>query len=989
MNRNVIKAIFKRNFISYFSSPTGYVFICVFVLLGSIAAFWPYEFFNANLANLDQLNKYLPLILLFFIPAITMSIWSDERRLGTDELLLTIPAGDVEVVLGKYLAAIAIYTVSLLFSLLCNSLVLFFLGEPDFGLLLGNYFGYWTVGLAMIGIGMAASFLTSNLTVAFILGALFNLPLVFAAFFPDRLAFLRDFSIAEQFRDFGRGVISLSSVGYFVGIALLMLYGSVILIGRRHWRGGSDGHSMAAHYAVRFVSLLLVVVAANVFLTNHNRLRLDVTAERLSSLSPQTVELIQNLDSKQPIKIEAYVSPEVPENYVQTKLNLLSTLQELDALGGDKIELVVRTVEPFSEAAVQAEQQYEIRPQRVQTRSRGAQRAEEVFLGVAFTSGLERTKIPFLDKGLPVEYELVRSIATVSQQKRKKIGIVTTDAKLFGSFDMQSMAPPTNQMIVEELQKQYDVTQVDANSPISDEYDVLLAVQPSSLAQQQMDNFIAAVKRGVPTAIFEDPFPQFFPDVAGTAAPKMPPGGMNPFMMRQQPPTPKGNITPLWQMLGVDFSGDQVVWQDYNPIPKLAPFMTREWVFAGPGSGADQAFNVSTPATSSLQQVLFVFPGAITHLNSSTMKFTPLVSTSERTGVVPANQILDAASMFGGQRINPDLPLLERPTGSEYILAARIQGNAKETLQMSDKSAEVDDRDAGPGGDTGSSDTGSSDTGSSDTGSSDTGSSDTGSSDTGSSDTGSNGVAGSDLGGSDASGSGSALPPGHPPLAGTSQDPGASKPTEKKSGPVNVILVSDIDCLYSAFFMIRARGEEEGVEDQVNLDFDNVTFILNTLDTLADDDRFVPIRSRRPAHRVLTKVNLATEAARKQADDLRKKYNDKFEAEKKAAQKKLDDQLASLREKQSISIADAQQLQFALQKGQDELNTINQRLKSERDKELKRTEGDLNREIRRVQDNYKTWAALLPPIPPLLVGLFVLFKRRAAEQEGVNKSRLR
>ena len=914
MNLTVLKAIFRRDFVSYFSNPTGYVFICVFVMLTSLAAFWPPEFFSNNLANLDQLSRWMPFILLVFIPAISMSIWAEERRQGTDELLLTLPATDLDVVLGKFKAGVSIYTVALLFSMFSVFLVFSWgLGAPDGGLFVGAYLGYWFVGVAMLSVGMVASFLTSNLTVGFILGMLFNAPLaLFGAAdlivkYPSVAQTIRQWSATEQFADFERGVISLSSVAYFVSIAAVMLYVSMVLISKRHWAGGEDGETKGSHYFVRTLCLLVIVGALNIFLSNNDAVRIDMTSERLNSLSSDTISLIRDLsadDDVPPIRVDAYVSPQVPAEYAAHKRNMLATLGELSSISGGKIRVTKHEIENFSEEATLAERRHGIEARQVATKSRGARTTQEIFLGAAFACGLDKVVIPFVDKGIPVEYEVLRSITTVAQQKRQRLGLLKTAVDLDGGFSMQGSLPESR--LLTELKKQYEIIEVDPASPITDRYDVLLAVQPSSLGPDEMNHFVAAVKTGQPTAIFEDPFPvpSFWPDVVGTAQPNRPPGGpMAGMFGGGGPPAPKGDITQLWNLLGVRMEGDEIIFQNYNPYPSAADQVEPLWVFIDEGNGAAQPFNEDSPIVSGLRQILLLLSGSFRPVSDTALEFTQLAVTGDNSGYV-THRDLQAANGFG---------LSSVLTNEPYIVAARVQGKPEELEELSLESLNEGETDE------------------------------------------------ADL---------------------------ADAADEEETPELNVVLVADIDCLSDAFFIIRELGQEQ--DALVDWNYQNVSFVLNALDALAGDDRFLEVRKRTRQHKILSKIEQATEEYRANASEQQSEFRDEATDEINKVRAEFSQKIGEIQNRTDLTaMAKQQRIEQAQIQYARERDVTIASLEAKRDKQIRQSERDLAAEIRGVQDYYKMCAVLLPPIPPILLAFFVFFHRRESEREGVAKTRLR
>jgi ABC-2 type transport system permease protein len=239
--RNVF-IIAGRELGGYFATPVASVFIVIFLVLQGALTFNLGGFFDRGQADLNPFFTFIPWVFLLLVPAITMRLWAEERRLGTIELLLTLPVTQLQAVIGKFLAAWVFCAVALAltfpFVITVN-----LLGNPDNGMIATGYLGALLVAAAFLSIGAALSALTKNQVIAFVLSV--ALCFVFAvASYPVVTDFLsrnapaladvaRGISVNDRFQDFTRGVITLSDVVYFVSFVVFFLALNTVILQAR------------------------------------------------------------------------------------------------------------------------------------------------------------------------------------------------------------------------------------------------------------------------------------------------------------------------------------------------------------------------------------------------------------------------------------------------------------------------------------------------------------------------------------------------------------------------------------------------------------------------------------------------------------------------------------------------------------------------------------------------------------------------------------
>ncbi len=359
-------AIARKELGAYFGSPMALIFVGVFLVVTLFSFFWVETFFARNIADVRPLFRWMPVLMIFLVAALTMRQWSEEQRGGTLEILLTLPVRRASLVWGKFMAVMALIGLALALTLFLP-ITVNILGDLDWGPVLGGYLAALLMASAYAGIGLYVSSRTDNQIVSLIVTVLLCgiLYLVGSQGVTDFVGgtpaeILRATGTGSRFESIERGVIDLRDLIYYLSLTAFFLAFNVVSLDSKRW---SRGARTAAHRRNAVLRVVLVganLLALNAWLFPVHGLRADLTAEREYSLSATTRDLIRNL--QEPLLMRGYFSEKTHPLLAPLVPPIRDMTREYDIASGGKIEVEIVDPSDNEDLETEANQVYGIRP---------------------------------------------------------------------------------------------------------------------------------------------------------------------------------------------------------------------------------------------------------------------------------------------------------------------------------------------------------------------------------------------------------------------------------------------------------------------------------------------------------------------------------------------------------------------------------------------------------------------------------------------------
>jgi len=394
-------AIVKKELNSYFSSPMALIFVGVFLAATLFTFFWMETFFARGIADVRPMFNWMPILLIFLVAALTMRQWSEEQQSGTLEILLTLPANTLQLVLGKFMAVMVLIGVALLLTLPIP-LTVSWLGNLDWGPVFGGYLAALLLASAYATIGLFVSSRTDNQIVALILTVLVGGILYLigarpvADFFGNTTAeILRSFASGSRFESIQRGVIDIRDLAYYISLTVFFLALNVVSLDSKRW---SQGIETLAYRRNAFMAVLLIglnMFALNVWLFPLAGLRVDITAQREHSLSQTTYDILGTL--QEPLLVRAYFSEKTHPLLapLMPQVRDMLTEYEIASNGNMQIEIIDPLQDPEKEA--EANQTYGIQPTPLQAADRYGASVVNAYFDILVRYGDQSTVLNFRD----------------------------------------------------------------------------------------------------------------------------------------------------------------------------------------------------------------------------------------------------------------------------------------------------------------------------------------------------------------------------------------------------------------------------------------------------------------------------------------------------------------------------------------------------------------------------------------------------------------